>query len=230
MAHDALTELFEDTAWADPDTVVLDLPPGTGDVVLTTLQEARVDGVVFVTTPFHAAVSDTHRSLQLFEENDVPVLGVVSNMGEFVCEECGHPHDLFDGSDPVGALDAPLLAEIPFAPEMQGTPRPTAEGVTEHARRLASAVRERYDEIWSVDVPEGAVDLRGTAPEERHRLVEERFGALESGETFRLVSDRDPSPVREYLLELVDGDADSLGSVEVRRQNPGTWHLRTVRP
>ena len=231
MAHDALTELFEETAWDDPDTVVLDLPPGTGDVALTTLQEVPVDGVVFVTTPFHAAVSDTHRSIQLFEENDVPVLGVVANMGEFVCEECGHPHDLFEGSDPIGSLGVPVLAEIPFSPEMQETPRPTPAGTTRYARELAAATRDRLDEIWEVDVPEGAVDLRGVPPEERRARVTDAFESVASGERFYVVSDRDPTPLREYLLEIGDGDAEeTVESFEVKRQNPVTWLARATAP
>ena len=226
MAHDALTELFEETAWDDPDTVVLDLPPGTGDVALTTLQETAVDGVVFVTTPFHAAVSDTHRSIQLFEENDVPVLGVVSNMGEFVCEECGHPHELFDGTDPIESLPVPALAEIPFSPEMQDVPRPAPEDVPQPARELAAAVRGRLEEIWTVDVPEDAVDLRGVPAEKRRGRVDEAFSRVGSGDRLFVVSDRDPTPVREYLLELADGA--SLESFEVRRQNPETWLARAV--
>jgi len=121
------------------------MPPGTGDVALTTLQEVPVDGVVLVTTPFHAAVSDTGRALELFEENDVPVLGVVSNMGEFVCDECGTPHNLFGGDDPIEALDMPILAELPFDPEMQSTPAPRADALPEHADDLAAAVDERYE-------------------------------------------------------------------------------------
>jgi ATP-binding protein involved in chromosome partitioning len=230
MAHDALSELFEETAWDDPDTVVLDLPPGTGDVVLTTLQEVPVDGVVFVTTPFHAAVTDTHRSVQLFEENDVPVLGAVSNMGEFVCDDCGTSHDLFDGSDPLDELDVPVLAEVPFSSTMQVTPAPTPEGVPETARSLAATVRDRLAEIWTVDVPDHAVDLRGVPGEERHEAVRAGFERLGAGETFYLVSDRDPTPVRDYLLDIAEVDADSLGPVEVRRQNPETWLLRTVHP
>jgi ATP-binding protein involved in chromosome partitioning len=229
MAHDALSELYEETAWSNPDTVVLDLPPGTGDVALTTLQDVPVDGVVFVTTPFHAAVSDTHRSLQLFEENDVPVLGVVANMGEFVCEECGHPHELFEGSDPIAALEVPVLAEIPFTSSMQETPRPTPDGVTEYARELGAAVQSRIDEIWTVNVPDGAVDLRGVPSEDRHERVRRGFEEVDSGETFHLVSDRDPTAVREFLLDIVD-DHDSLGRFEVKRQNPETWLLRTVHP
>ncbi|WP_440991608.1 P-loop NTPase [Haloarchaeobius baliensis] len=226
MAHDALSELFEETAWDDPDTVVVDLPPGTGDVVLTTLQEVPVHGVVFVTTPFHAAVSDTHRSLQLFEENEVPVLGVVSNMGEFVCESCGEPHDLFDGDDPVEALGAPVLAEIPFDPEMQAAPEPSPDGVPAHASDLSTAVRDRLGEIWTVDLPEGAVDLRGVSPDERREHVRTGFEDHDAGEPLYVVSDRDPSPVRELLLDVADSDA--FESFQVRRQNPETWLLRAL--
>ncbi|MEF8786506.1 MAG: P-loop NTPase, partial [Haloarculaceae archaeon] len=187
MAHDALVELFEETAWDDPETIVLDLPPGTGDVALTTLQETQVDGVVFVTTPFHAAVSDTHRSIQLFEENDVPVLGVVSNMGEFVCDDCGSTHDLFDGTDPIAALNVPILAEIPFEPEMQETPSPT--NVSDHATQLSRAVDERYEETWSVEIPDGAVDIRGLSSEDRYDRVEAGWADTASGDSFYLVSD-----------------------------------------
>jgi len=228
MAHDALTELFEETAWDDPGTVVLDLPPGTGDIALTTLQETRVDGVVFVTTPFHAAVSDTHRSVQLFEENDVPVLGVVSNMGEFVCDDCGSVHDLFDGTDPVEALQVPTLAEIPFDPEMQATPSPT--DVSDRTLELARAVSDRYEEVWSVDVPDGAVDIRDLSSEERYDEVEAGWDATGSGETFYLVSDRDPTPVRNYITEISDLDDAELEPFEVKRPNPETWLLRTVQP
>jgi ATP-binding protein involved in chromosome partitioning len=230
MAHDALSELFEETAWDDPETIVLDLPPGTGDVVLTTLQETRIDGVVFVTTPFHAAVSDTHRSIQLFEENDVPVLGVVSNMGEFVCDECGHAHGLFDGPDPIGALDVPVLAEIPFDPEMQGTPSPSSDSLPAHARRLGRAVAGRFAEIWSVEIPEEAVDIRGLPSEARYEAVADGWADTAPGERFYLVSDRDPTPVRNYLVETTDVDGAELEPFEVRRPNPETWLLRTVRP
>jgi ATP-binding protein involved in chromosome partitioning len=230
MAHDALSELVEDTAWADPDTIVLDLPPGTGDVALTTLQEVPVDGVVFVTTPFHAAVSDTHRSIQLFEENEVPVLGVVSNMGEFVCDSCGEHHDLFGGSDPIAALDVPVLAEIPFSPDMQDPPEPTPDGVPDSVRSLGRAVRNRLDEIWTVDVPGDAVDLRGVAPGDRHDRVTSGLENVASGEPFYIVSDRDPTPVREVLLDVFDTGEDTLENLEVKRQNPETWILRTVRP
>ena len=95
------------------------------------------------------------------------------------------------------------------------------------ARTLAVGVRDRIDEVWTVDVPERAVDLRGVPSEDRHERVREGFAALEPGETFSLVSDRDPSPVVEYLDDL--DDEGTLESVEVKRQNPETWLLRAVR-
>ena len=230
MAHAALSELFEDTAWGDLDALVVDLPPGTGDVVLTTLQEVHLDGVVFVTTPFHAAVTDTARSLDLFEENDVPVLGVAVNMAGFTCPSCGDEHDLFEEGEPLEGLDAQILAELDFDPSVQATPRPG--DLPEQMQRLGEAARERVEDVWSVDVPEAAVDLRGAAADARHDRVREAFDATERGDRLVLVSDRDPTPVRSFLASLsaeVDGPGD-LDPFEVERLNPGTWVLRTVRP
>jgi ATP-binding protein involved in chromosome partitioning len=85
------------------------------------------------------------------------------------------------------------------------------------------------DEIWSVDVPDEAVDLRGVPPEDRYDRVKRAFEGLDSGEQFYLVSDRDPTPVREYLLDIVDSNGE-LEHFEVRRQNPETWVVRTVHP
>lgn len=229
MAHDALSELFDDTSWHDPETIVIDLPPGTGDIALTTLEAVPIDGVVFVTTPFHAAVSDTHRSLQLFEENDVPVLGIVSNMGEFVCENCGEPHDLFSDSDPIGALNRPVLAELPFDERFQEFPTVADEALPTALRALGEAVSERYEEIWSVDTPPEAIDLRGMDAESRYEAIETHFSAAKSGETLYVISDRDPSPLQPHLIDLTDG-VESLDQFEVKKQNPETWLVRTVRP
>jgi ATP-binding protein involved in chromosome partitioning len=228
MAHDALTDLFEGTAWDDRDTLVVDLPPGTGDVVLTTLQEVPVDGVVLVTTPFHAAVSDTERSVALFRENDVPVLGTVVNMGSFACPSCGDEHELFPDGSPLEDHDAPVLAELPFAHEMQRRPAPgeTPDAVSE----LGDRVDARLAEIWDVTVPEGGIDIRGLGAEVRRERVREAFERLDPGEAFALVSDRDPTPVRAFLADVAGVDPSAFERFDVRQQNPETWHLRTVRP
>ncbi|MFC7139060.1 P-loop NTPase [Halosimplex aquaticum] len=230
MAHEALSELFEDTAWGDQDALVVDMPPGTGDVVLTTLQEVHLDGVVFVTTPFHASVTDTARSLELFRDNDVPVLGVTVNMAGFTCPTCGDEHDLFEHGDPLDDLDAPVLAELDFDPSVQGTPRPGE--LPDQMQELGEDACDRVEEVWAVDVPADAVDLRGVAADARHGRVREAFDATDPGEEFVLVSDRDPTPVRSFIATLsarADEPAD-VSPFEVERANPETWVLRTVRP
>ncbi|WP_436925175.1 P-loop NTPase [Halosimplex amylolyticum] len=230
MAHDALTELFESTAWSDPETMVIDLPPGTGDVALTTLQEVPVDGVVLVTTPFHTSVEDTRRSVELFEENGVPVLGTVVNMDRFTCD-CGREHDLFP-SEAVGeAMDLPVLARLPFDREMQADPSPGS--APDAVRALAADVRERLDGVDRIAVPDDAVDLRGRPPEQRFERVRDAFASLDSGERVHVVSDRDPTPAGEFLVELLgESGAPSavLGEFAVDRRGPDEWVFVAERP
>jgi len=158
MAHDALDDLFANTAWRNDGVLVVDLPPGTGDVVLTTLREVPVDGMVVVTTPFHASVSDTARTVELFRDNGVPVLGAVVNMAEYVCDCCDEPNELFS-DDAVGDLDAPVLAELPFTHDLQGTPEQGR--VPAPMAELATAAEEAIETADEVDIPAGA---QGTRP------------------------------------------------------------------
>ena len=227
MAHDALDDLFENTAWRTDDVLVIDLPPGTGDVVLTTLQEVPVDGVVVVTTPFHASVSDTSRTVELFRDNDVPVLGTVVNMAEYVCDCCGEPNDLFR-EEALGDLDATVLAELPFTHDLQGTPVPG--DVPEPIADLADDVAAAIETAGEVDVPDHAVDIRGLGPEARKDRVRERFTAIEGGEPFVLVSDRDPTPVGNFLGRLAEAPREAFDPFAVRRATPDDWVLETVRP
>ncbi|WP_148414540.1 P-loop NTPase [Haloferax sp. KTX1] len=228
MAHDALTELFADTAWSADDTLVLDLPPGTGDVVLTTLQEISVDGVVVVTTPFESSLDDTARSIELFRDNGVPVLGAVVNMGEFACPSCGDTHRLFPGEAAGERLDATVLAELPFSPRFQETPVPGDAAPA--FETLAESVSEAAATAWDVDAPDDALDIRGDPPERRKERVAERFTALASGEAFALVSDRDPTPVRRFLGGLTDHDPAEIDGFSVERRTPNDWLLTATKP
>ncbi|MFC7076294.1 P-loop NTPase [Haloarcula halophila] len=231
MAHDALEDLFSNTAWRNDDVLVIDLPPGTGDVVLTTLQEVPVDGVVVVTTPFHASVSDTSRTVELFRDNDVPVLGTVVNMAEYVCDCCGEANDLFAeaaGPSGIGDLDARVLARLPFTHDLQGTPTPG--DVPGPIVDLTDAVADAAETAGEVDVPDGAIDIRGLPAQERKDCVRERFGELSSGEAFVLVSDRDPTPVGPFLGQLAEAPREAFDPFEVSRETPDDWLLRTVKP
>ncbi|MFC7139847.1 P-loop NTPase [Halosimplex aquaticum] len=231
MAHDALSDLFADTAWDDPDTLVIDLPPGTSDVLLTTLQEVPVDGVVFVTTPFHTSVEDTRRSRRLFEENGVPVLGCVVNMERFVCEDCGHPHDMFPDRSLADDLEMPVLARLPFSTDLQMKPEPGT--APEAFRSVADAVDDRLDTADRLELPEDPLDIRGLEAQERVDRVRTAFDSLEPSEPLYLVSDRDPTPVGDFLIDLVDADGDPsdvLSEYEVERRGLEKWALKATLP
>ena len=90
MVTQALTQLLTETEWGELDYLVLDLPPGTGDLQLTLAQRVPVAGAVVVTTPQKIAVADARKGLKMFEKVNVPVLGVVENMSTHVCSHCGH--------------------------------------------------------------------------------------------------------------------------------------------
>ena len=95
MATSALTQLLTETRWGDLDVLVVDLPPGTGDIQLTLAQKIPVAGAVIVTTPQDVATLDARKALKMFEKVNIPVLGLVENMAVHVCTNCGHTEHLF---------------------------------------------------------------------------------------------------------------------------------------
>ncbi len=95
MVTQALEQLFKDTRWKDVDYLVVDLPPGTGDVQLTLAQKIPVSGAVIVTTPQDIALLDARKGLKMFEKVNVPVLGVVENMSTHICSNCQHEERIF---------------------------------------------------------------------------------------------------------------------------------------
>ena len=95
MVSQALQQLVNETRWDDLDILVVDLPPGTGDVQLTLSQRIPVSGAVIVTTPQDIALLDARKALRMFEKVKVPVLGVVENMSTHICSHCGHEEAIF---------------------------------------------------------------------------------------------------------------------------------------
>lgn len=95
MVTQALEQLLNDTNWKDVDYLVVDLPPGTGDIQLTLAQKVPVTGAVIVTTPQDIALLDARKGLKMFEKVDVPVLGIVENMSIHICSNCGHEEYIF---------------------------------------------------------------------------------------------------------------------------------------
>lgn len=95
MVTQALEQLLNDTNWGDLDYLVIDLPPGTGDIQLTLSQKIPVSGAVIVTTPQDIALLDARKGLKMFEKVEVPILGVVENMSIHICSQCGHAEPIF---------------------------------------------------------------------------------------------------------------------------------------
>jgi ATP-binding protein involved in chromosome partitioning len=226
MAHDAVSDLFSETAWRSTDTLIVDLPPGTGDVVLTTLQEVPVDGILVVTQPFHTSVLDTNRTVELFRDEGIPVVGAVANMASVTCEHCGEPNSLFENG--LDALETEILAELPFDSAFQQ--RPVPGRIPDPFHDLAERVTGDIDAIGTFSPDEETVNLRGLPPEARRETVRRRFTALESGDRFTVASDRDPTPIREYLATLADVETEEIEPFEVTRETPDAWVLTTEHP
>ena len=89
------TQLLNDTNWQDLDYLVVDLPPGTGDIQLTLAQQVPVTGAVIVTTPQDIALLDARKGLKMFEKVGIPILGIVENMSIHICSKCGHEEHIF---------------------------------------------------------------------------------------------------------------------------------------
>lgn len=117
MASKALNQLLNETQWHDVDYLVIDMPPGTGDIQLTLAQQIAVTGAVVVTTPQDLALADATKGIAMFEKVDVPVLGIVENMSYHICSECGHHEAIFGngGAEKLAAQKGvALLTQIPL--------------------------------------------------------------------------------------------------------------------
>ena len=129
-----ITQFLNDVSWGDLDYLVLDLPPGTGDVQLTLVQKIPISGAVIVTTPQEVALADAVKGLKMFDEVKTPVLGIVENMSGFVCPGCGEMHPIFGeggGKRTADENKVELLGQIPIEPAIMtggdtGTPQVAA--------------------------------------------------------------------------------------------------------
>lgn len=118
MATQALTQLITQTAWGDLDYLIVDMPPGTGDIALTMAQKIPLVGAIVVTTPQDMALADAKKGLRMFQQVNVPVLGIVENMSVHVCTNCGHAEAIFGqhgGRDMAEQYNVPWLGALPLA-------------------------------------------------------------------------------------------------------------------
>ena len=161
MIQSALLQMLREVAWGDLDVLVIDMPPGTGDVQLTLAQQAALAGAVVVSTPQDLALIDARKAINMFNKVEVPVLGIVENMSHFVCPNCGTSHDIFGhGGAKAEAekIGAPFLGEVPLDIEIRlnsdaGTPLVVKNPDGPHAAVYREIARKLWDEIGSRTAP-----------------------------------------------------------------------------
>ena len=158
MVTSALNQLLSETTWGELDYLVVDMPPGTGDIQLTLSQRVPVAGVVIVTTPQDIALADARKGLKMFEKVNVPVLGIVENMSTHICSHCGHAEAIFGsggGARLAAQYGVQLLGELPLdlrireeadggSPSVVAAPgTPRAQAYLALARRAAGELARR---------------------------------------------------------------------------------------
>jgi ATP-binding protein involved in chromosome partitioning len=157
MLHSIITQFLRSVEWGELDYLVIDLPPGTGDVQLTLIQTVAVTGAVVVTTPSTVALADVRKAIEMFRQVNVDVLGVVENMSTFACPHCGKPVDIFghgEGAKTAIAYGVPVLGEIEIDPRIRiggdsgkpvaaaGETGPAAQSLYKVARAVTARVEE----------------------------------------------------------------------------------------
>lgn len=153
MLHGVVQQFFRDVRWGEIDYLVVDMPPGTGDIALTLSQTVPVSGAVVVTTPQTVSVADTRRAVRMYQKLNIPPLGLVENMSHFVCPTCDHESDIFGkggGQALAEEMNVPFLGRIPIyepirvggdtgVPITIGEPKsPAAQAIRAAAERLAA--------------------------------------------------------------------------------------------
>jgi ATP-binding protein involved in chromosome partitioning len=117
MLHSYVTQFLRDVAWGDLDYLIIDMPPGTGDIALSLSQVLPVTGSVIVCTPQQVALLDAERAISMFRTVNIPILGMVENMSGFICEKCGQRYDIFGSGgarQKAEELNVPFLGEVPL--------------------------------------------------------------------------------------------------------------------
>ncbi|MFQ5662922.1 MAG: Mrp/NBP35 family ATP-binding protein [Terriglobia bacterium] len=154
MLHQVLQQFLRQVDWGELDYLVIDLPPGTGDVQLSLIQTVPVTGAVIITTPSVVALADVHKAIEMFQQVKVDVLGVVENMSYFLCPHCGQRTEIFsygEGKHTAEKFKVPFLGEVPLDPSVRlhgdtgkpvvtlGEEAPEAKPLFELARQVAAA-------------------------------------------------------------------------------------------
>ena len=164
MVVSALTQMLRDVAWAEDeelDVLVVDMPPGTGDIQLTMAQQVPLSGSVIVSTPQDLALLDARKGISMFQKVSIPILGVVENMSYFLCPDCGGRHEIFGhgGAKEIAEkIEVPFLGGIPLHMDIrersdEGRPVVATDADSEHARLYRDIARSIHAGLESASRP-----------------------------------------------------------------------------
>ena len=164
MVSGAIKQFMQDVEWEDLDYLIIDLPPGTGDAALTVAQNAPLSGMVLVTTPQNVALLDGQRAVAMFQQVDVPILGLIENMSYFICPHCGERTDIFStggGEHASHELEVPFLGQIPLDVSIReggdsGKPVTMMDPEGPHARAFRAVARQIAGRISTLALAEPA--------------------------------------------------------------------------
>jgi ATP-binding protein involved in chromosome partitioning len=235
MVVSALTQMLRDVAWGDLDVLVIDMPPGTGDVQLTMAQQVPLSGAIIVSTPQDLALIDARKGLAMFQKVDVPVLGIVENMSTFICPKCGERSDIFGhgGAErEAGKLGLPFLGGVPLDMEIrirsdEGRPIVATTPDGPHAR----IYRDIATKAWQA--------LQGGDARAKPPKLEIAAGGTELGVTFEGAK---PFTLSAEMLRVMSPSAEVQGhspdqrvtvprkrNVKIRELRPvGNYAVRIV--
>jgi ATP-binding protein involved in chromosome partitioning len=171
MVHSAIQQFFRDVGWKDLDYLIIDMPPGTGDVALSLSQTVAVAGAVVVTTPQQVSLADSRRAVRMYQKLNIPALGIVENMSYYACPNCHHESDLFGfggGEQIATTMEVPFLGRLPvYQPISLGSDRGIPIVIAEPesaAARAFGQVAERVAAQVALNAHRSAVANKGKIP------------------------------------------------------------------
>jgi ATP-binding protein involved in chromosome partitioning len=171
MVHGAIQQFFREVGWRDLDYLIIDMPPGTGDVALSLSQTVPVAGAIVVTTPQHVSLADSRRAVRMYQKLNIPTLGIVENLSYYACPNCHHESDIFGfggGEQIATTMNVPFLGRLPiYQPISLGSDRGIPIIIAEPdsaASRAFAQVAERVATQVAIAAHRSAVANKGKIP------------------------------------------------------------------
>jgi ATP-binding protein involved in chromosome partitioning len=228
MVVSALTQMLRDVDWGELDVLVIDMPPGTGDVQLTMAQQVPLAGAIIVSTPQDLALIDARKGLNMFRKVDVPVLGIIENMSYFVCPKCGERSDIFGHGGAHAEADklgVPFLGGVPLhmdirATSDEGRPIVASSPDSEHAQIFRGIAAKAWTALQGGSAGKLEAPRLEIAPDRSELAV-----AFANADPFRLSAEvlRVMSPSAE-----VQGHSPSQRVTVARKKNVKIKELKPV--